>query len=222
MGRRMLLVLFAALLCDDCGSPTSPSDGDSGRYRFPRILIYCDPIDRLVRCTATLLDVPRFGDRSDITDRATWTVSDPRIASVEQGTVTPAGRGDVDIDAVYDRYRTYIPPPSFRMDPGRAAERLYSLSGFAFYEQTQTAIPDVRVTIIAGEQVGAFTMTNSGGSYQFDRLLVGSTIRMRAEKTGFVPGETTTCVPSPVGPAVSECRLSLPPGSHIFRLTPVR
>ena len=39
------------------------------------------------------------------------------------------------------RHRPMRSPPSFRMDPGGAAARLYSLTGFAFREQTQTGIP---------------------------------------------------------------------------------
>jgi len=215
----LALSVIPFLAC--CNSPTGPSPGSADRYSLSRIEISCSPADLLVTCTATLVDVPHFGDRSDVTSTATWSASDPNTARIAEGIVTPIRRGDVDVHATYLGRIDYL-FPSFRVDPAAPAQRLYFVSGNAVHAQTQTRVPDVRVTIIAGEGVGASTLTTSSGVYRFDRLLIGATLRMRAEKTGFVPAETTVCVPSPFGPAVMECPCRGTPGCLAFQMTPVQ
>jgi hypothetical protein len=212
--QRCLLIALLAALYSSCSSPTEPS---SGGRRSPVLSLSCNPLDHLVLCAANLFNA-RDGN---VTQSATWSVSDPTVARVERGIVTPLRAGDVDIEAEYEHYRPLF-ITSFRVDPAAPAQRLYFVSGNAFHGQTQNGVPDVRVTIIDGDGAGASTLTGAGGQYRFDRLLVGATIRMRAEKVGFTSAETTICVPSPVGPAVMECPCRGTPGCLAFRLTPVQ
>jgi hypothetical protein len=197
MLRRVLLViaLGAAMLgCSE--TPTSPSPE---RYRIPRLQAACVPAAILVRCTATLYDVPRWGDSADVTSQSIWLLSDPTLGTIDRGIFTPTRRGEVSITARYQQWEDPL-ASSFLVDPDQPAQRLNWVSGIVRDDASSSPIQGARVEIVRGYNEGASAITNQFGHYRIEPILTAVSFSISASKDGYLPSTTVYRVDSPIGP----------------------
>lgn len=195
--RSLCIPAFVGLLLGHCGSgPTGPSPE---RYANPHLLVFCRTNGALVDCTATLYDVPNFGSSRDVTQTAVWIVSDPTIAHIDGGRLSPRLRGEVNITARFERWSPFI-DNWFLVDPSAPAQRLYFVSGIVSNARTGNRLAGATVTVIAGYNASLSEATNQFGFFRIDRLLVHDSVTLRATREGYVSAEVTSCVTSPVNP----------------------
>jgi hypothetical protein len=177
-----------ALLLSSCGgassSPTPltcppPLDGDGSAD------LVCRPDQSNLRCT---FDITRYRRDDgphvcDVTGLATWTVSDPAIATVAFGFVTVLGHGEVDVAARYGRF--VATPRSFLVDRDNSPQQLNWFSGFVRENDSNAAIPDVLVEVLSGYSTGRSARSDPFGHYKVERVLPDEPFIVRASKQGY-------------------------------------
>ena len=184
-----------------CGVMSACNDGPISPDRgFSHLLMSCTPAGANVSCTATLYEVPAFGDVRDVTAEATWFVSDPSLGGFSRpGLFTPVGNGEV---GLWARYEKWQPPDQFwfLVGPSTAARWLYFLSGSVDDAETHEHLVGAEVRILDGYAAGAVVTTNQSGYYTIDRVLTGEDFTVVASKDGYSPQTQSYRVDPPNGP----------------------
>ena len=178
--RTALLVLTASVGCTS--NPVAPTPPDAPPPGATIGLGCALELDGY-RCEATLWG---SDGRKDITGLASWSTSDPSIATVNSvGFVTVFRRGEVAIRARYGSVDGFIV-----MDVEIGGSRRYyrALSGWIVDAQTEVKIPGTTVEIVAGANAGRATTSGSDGSYQLYDLEPGA-FTVRFSKAGYRPAE---------------------------------
>jgi len=146
--------------------------------------------------TCALID----SEGRDQTASAVWTVTGPATVTAP-GQVQTTAYGEVFVSAGYaDAFGRFEVRAfnHFLADPPRAARRFHFLGGLVRESSGDQVIPDARVTILDGYNVGRGGATESNGHYTIDPVLTGEDFTVRAEKTGYEPLTRTYRVDDPV------------------------
>ena len=172
--------LIAALLAAGCSgvatapsSPTAPS--------FPQLGLGCGQVLDGYQCHASYADSPTSGQR-DVTGLATWSTSDPSVATVTSvGFVTVLRDASVAIRVSYKGAEQFI-----TMDVQTGGQRRYyrALSGFVRDGLDGPKLSGVSVQILDGPNANRTTITGADGAYQLYDLELG-TFSVRFTKQGY-------------------------------------
>ena len=184
--KALTLVLIAAVVAAcGAGSPASPST-DGINDPFGSLGIGCGEELDGWRCTLTLQITPEVS--RDVTGLATWSTSDPSIATVNSvGFVTVLQSGEVAIRAAY---RDNAIAMVMRVELGAGRRYYRALSGWVTDAQSQAKLTDVTVQVVSGTNAGRTASTGAVGAYQFYDLDIGA-FTLRFTKSGYVSAERT-------------------------------
>ena len=176
---RFLAVVIAvtAAMAAGCGaSPTAPN--------IPLSMGCAEELDGW-RCTLSTAESDGVGD---VTGLATWSTSDPGVATVNSvGFVTVLRTGGVAIRATYRGNDVAL-----IIDVVAGAGRRYyrALSGWVTDAQTQEKLTNVAVEIVSGPNAGRTASTATSGAYQFSDLDLG-TFTLRFTRAGYLTADRT-------------------------------
>ena len=129
---RLRWLLFAAG-AGACGGPTSPTCDPQGRGPVTSYRLECAPTGSDVQCRLDRWERGYCASRIqlDVTERATWTSSDPTVAVVTApGRFTTLAAGLVEIHARFE-FQNPENEIAFTVAPGVPAERMLTLSVIA-------------------------------------------------------------------------------------------
>jgi hypothetical protein len=193
----MLATVFGAIALGCESGPTSPSPD---RYRLPRLSIGCNPSGAEVVCTATLFDVPSYGDARVVTQSAAWSVVPPDVGGFTQsGVLGPRRVGEAEIHCRAEGL-TEMYAPRFLIGPGQPARWLHFFSAMVRASSTAGPVIDgALVELRDGYQAGQSCVTNQNGVCTIDRVLTGETFTARISRPGYVVKTFTYRVDPPVG-----------------------
>jgi hypothetical protein len=177
---RFLAVVIAvtATLAAGCGgaSPTAPD--------IPLSMGCAEELDGW-RCT---LSTAESAGVRDMTGLATWSTSDPGIATVNSvGFVTVLRTGGVAIRATYRGNDVAL---IIEVVAGAGRRYYRALSGWVTDAQTQEKLTDVAVEIVSGPNAGRTASTGTSGAYQLDDLDLG-TFTLRFTRAGYLTADRT-------------------------------
>ncbi|HKR63705.1 MAG TPA: carboxypeptidase-like regulatory domain-containing protein [Thermoanaerobaculia bacterium] len=192
---RLLPVPLILLLLVACkGSPTEP-------HGMAQINMLCLPAGTNVQCTASTYNFDGVASQ-DVTNKATWLVTNPIGTFTASGLFVPSGSGEV---SIWVRYKTleYNLKSSFLVGPGQPARWLYYVSGTVTDAATGERLEGVTVQMLDGYAVGKSSVTGANGVYRIEPVLTGETFTIVASKPGYASMTKTYRVDPPVGPAGS-------------------
>jgi hypothetical protein len=144
------------------------------------------------RCRASVLvDDPPVPSQ-DVTGLATWSTSDPTIATITSvGFLTVSRIGEVSVRATYQDLEGF---EIFRAEPGGMSYYHRALSGWVRDARDNTTIAGVSVQVLDGPNTGRTVTTGSDGAYQMYELQPG-TFRVRFSRAGYVTTERPVALP---------------------------
>jgi hypothetical protein len=131
-----------------------------------------------LNATARMAD----GSTRDVTTASAWASSNTALATVSStGVLTMVGSGEVEVRATYQSVVGTLRVPVTR--PPAAVT--FALTGVV-REVAPAAklVPNVRVTITAGADAGAFIVTDASGQFRFNTVSAG-VIAMEATRDGY-------------------------------------
>ena len=177
---RFACALIAALLAASCGgAATAPSSATAPS--FPQLGLGCGQVLDGYQCQARYAESPTSGQR-DVTGLATWSTSDPTVATVNSvGFVTVLRDASVAIRVSYRGAEQFI-----TMDIQTGGQRRYyrALSGFVRDGQDGPKLSGVSVQILDGPNANRTTITGADGAYQLYDVELG-TFSVRFTKQGY-------------------------------------
>ena len=194
-----LVLAATALLMVDCGesTPTSPSDTDPPALNT--VEVRCPEFGESSRCNA-------YGiEGQDVTGLATWSTSDPAIATVTStGLVTAVRAGEVAIRASYRGGTAFrvvwaVPGQGLHGTSRTLAGMVLSMNG---------PLPGVVMLILNGPNAGRTMTTSSDGRFMMTDLQDGP-FTIRLSKPGYRTAEYGWSIP---GGAERIPTLSVAPG----------
>jgi hypothetical protein len=167
------------------GTFTGPSPTETSR-----IGMQCALAQDGYQCAAWLEDGP--GRTQDLTGLATWSTSDPTIATVNRsGFVSVLRAGNVNVRASYGTLESSMP---MQVQAGGARRDFRTLGGFVSDAATGTKLSGVTVAIVEGPNTGRTTITSSFGDYQLYDLQPG-TFKLRFTLAGYAAAERVYLLP---------------------------
>jgi hypothetical protein len=189
---------FGVVIFGCGGNPAGPSPD---RYRQPRVILYCQTSGESVVCTATLVDVPSFGEMRAVTQSAEWMVVPPDVGFFrEPGVLMPRRLGEAEVHARSEGFDVSY-PPRFLIGPGQAARQLHFFAPLVRERDNSTSISGALVEMLDGYRAGTTCTTTTGGTCTIDRVLTGETFTARISKEGYQPTTVSYRVDPPVGVA---------------------
>ena len=155
------------------GTPTTPA---------PLLAISCSEVVNGYQCGASVLDGPTSTQPRDVTGLATWSTSDPRVATVNSvGWVTVVATGDVAIRASYRGAEDFL---RLSVRQGGASYYFRALSGWTTDARDGSKLSGVQVRILDGPNMNRTSSSGADGAYQMYDLELG-TFTVRFTKTGY-------------------------------------
>jgi hypothetical protein len=186
--RTLLVVVTVAIVitsvaCSDGATPGPAGPSDSF------LSIGCGMDVDGYRCS---LRVDTSGGSRDVTGLATWSTSDPNIATVNSvGFVTVLQDGEVAIRASYHGETTFL---IMQVEAGGLRRYYRALSGWVVDAATETKLAGVSVVFVAGVNAGRTTQTGNDGAYQIYDLQPG-TFTVRFSKAGYASADYPFTLP---------------------------
>lgn len=181
------VTLFAALTAACGGSPTAaPSP-------VPTSLVFvgCGEVVNGYQCSAKFAE-SEAGPSRDVTGLATWSTSDPSVATVNSvGFVTALQNGDV---AIRTSYRGTEGFTTLSVRPGGQNYYFRALSGWIIDSRNETKIGGVTVRILDGPNANRSVTGGPEGAYQIYELEPG-TFTVQFSKTGYITSTLGVTLP---------------------------
>ena len=169
------------LMTIGCGSSPSSPQAPSNVPTVTSVTVTATSTGSQFQCAA----VAGFSDGStqNVTSQATWTSSNPSVATVTNtGLVTPLSNGSIDIAATHSgmtgtlHLAVTVPPPS--------PAPTYILSGTVRDGSTGTALSGAQAEVIDGPDAGTIATTDGSGRYVLAGLRAGQ-FRMYFRNSGY-------------------------------------
>ena len=147
----------------------------------------------------------RLGTKTVGRSKVTWTTSDPKIATVDNGTVTAVGKGVATITAEYDGQKAYCtvrcrfenPAPNEGEDDQQSQGGQQSSAWKASHSDVTIKVGEVfrlKITNAAGETADAIWTMNKEGIVSIDGKKVVGRAPGEVTLTTTVEGQTFTCI----------------------------
>ncbi len=161
--------------------------------------LYCQPSNQAVSCTATLFDVPAYGDNRAVTASAAWSVVPSDVGAFrEPGLLVPLRPGEAEINARSEGLEAGY-PPRFLIGPDQAARWLHFFAPTVREQDNTTAITGALVQVLDGYRAGSTCLTIGAGTCTVDRVLTGEPFTSRISKNGYQTATVSYRVDPPVG-----------------------
>ena len=193
--------IVSTLAAACAASPTAPAAVPPP----PLVSISCGEVVNGYQCKANVADSPAEQQR-DVTGLATWSTSDPAIATVNSvGFVTALQSGDVAIRTSYHGAETFV---ALTVRPGGANYYFTALSGWITDSRNGTKIGGVTVRVLDGPNTNRTVTGGADGAYQMYELEPG-TFTVQFSKAGymtstlgaFLPGDRFVSLDAVMTPA---------------------
>jgi hypothetical protein len=163
------LAVVVLVLAAGCRQPLSPGMAETA-------LLVKGPSTIVPGATATLTAsfYDKDNNKSDVTDKATWTSEQPEIAEVTGGVVTARSRGEVVIEVTYGGQSTsttllILEPNTFKA-PGRVLDYL-----------TSNGIGGATIEVVKGAGIGLKTTSSATGAFTLYGVNNGSKLLVSAD-----------------------------------------
>ena len=169
---------------------------------IPVLNVACKGQDDALDCRALKQVASAVDSREsvDVTDAVVWTTSDASTAAVLRGHVWSNEPGSATITATLRAGNETVTASVLVVvgDDGASPQVAYDLTG-AVRDVSNTAIPDVELTLLDGPGGNRIAITGqngglSEGTFHFSPVLSG-TYRVQATKSGYRPVERVVNVP---------------------------
>ena len=151
----------------------------------------CGEVVNGYQCNASVADSPTSQPR-DVTGFATWSTSDPGVATVNSvGFVTALRNGDVAVRTSYRDVEGFL---TLTVRPGGANYYYKALSGWIVDARNETKIGGVTVRVLDGPNANRLVVGGSDGAYQMYELEPG-TFTVQFSKPGYVTSTLRASLP---------------------------